>query len=243
MALSMLRRTATVLVSLFLLHGLVTGAPVRVEKGVFDLRHLQQGDDFTVRMNGEWEFYFSKFLYGEPGQISDTLTPDCYGTVPGYWSEYSVGGKKLPRFGYGTYRAIILLPEGYRDRLGFDMPVFDSSYEIAVNGVTTARNGTPARSKAESMPAYEPLFFSYMHDNDTLELLIRVSNYEHRRGGFWLPLKVGTFRTIQTNFTNQWFISIAVTGMLFAAFIFFFVFYLFDRKNTVPLNSLLNFDY
>jgi signal transduction histidine kinase len=71
-----------------------------------------------------------------------------------------------------------------------------------------------------------------MPDNDTLELLIRVSNYEHRRGGFWLPLKVGTFRTIQTNFTNQWFISIAVTGMLFAAFIFFFVFYLFDRKNT-----------
>ena len=89
---------------------------------------------------------------------------------------------KLPRFGYGTYRAIILLPDGYRDRLGFDMPVFDSSYEIAVNGVTTARNGTPARSKAESIPAYEPLFFSYMPNNDTLELLIRVSNYATSQG-------------------------------------------------------------
>ena len=231
MALSMLRRTATFLISLFLVQGLLTGAPVRVEKGVLDLRHIQQGDEFTLKMNGEWEFYFNKFLYGEPGHPRDTLTPDCYGTVPGYWSEYSVGGKRLPRFGYGTYRAIILLPDGYRDRLGFDMPVFDSSYEIAINGVTSARNGTPARSRAESIPAYEPLFFSYMPKNDTLELLIRVSNYEHRRGGFWLPLKVGTFHTIQTDFTNQWFISIAVTGMLFAAFIFFFVFYLFDRKN------------
>jgi len=204
---------------------------VRVEKGVLDLRHIQQGDEFTLKMNGEWEFYFNKFLYGEPGHPRDTLTPDCYGTVPRYWSEYSVGGKRLPRFGYGTYRAVILLPDGYRDRLGFDMPVFDSSYEIAINGVTSARNGTPARSRAESIPAYEPLFFSYVPKNDTLELLIRVSNYEHRRGGFWLPLKVGTFHTIQTDFTNQWFISIAVTGMLFAAFIFFFVFYLFDRKN------------
>ena len=231
MALSMLRRTATFLISLFLVQGLLTGAPVRVEKGVLDLRHIQQGDEFTLKMNGEWEFYFNKFLYGEPGHPRDTLTPDCYGTVPGYWSEYSVGGKRLPRFGYGTYRAVILLPDGYRDRLGFDMPVFDSSYEIAINGVTSARNGTPARSRAESIPAYEPLFFSYMPKNDTLELLIRVSNYEHRRGGFWLPLKVGTFHTIQTDFTNQWFISIAVTGMLFAAFIFFFVFYLFDRKN------------
>ena len=227
----MLRRTATVLVSLFLVQGLVTGSPVKVDKGVLDLRKIQQGDEFTLRMNGEWEFYFSQFLYGKPGRITDTLTPDCYGTVPGYWSEYSVGGKKLPRFGYGTYRAVILLPDGYRDRLGFDMPVFDSSYEIAINGVTTARNGTPARTKAESIPAYEPLFFSYIPNNDTLELLIRVSNYEHRRGGFWLPLKVGTFHTIQTNFSNQWFISIVVNGMLFAAFIFFFTFYLYDRKN------------
>lgn len=227
----MLRRTASVLVSLFLVQGLVTSAPLRVDKGVLDLRHIEQGDMFSVKMNGEWEFYFSKFLYGEPGHISDTLTPDCYGTVPGYWAEYSVDGKRLPRFGYGTYRAVILLPDGYRDRLGFDMPVFDTSYEIALNGVTTARNGTPARSRAESIPAYEPLFFSYVPNNDTIELLIRVSNYEHRRGGFWLPLKVGTFHTIQTNFSNQWFISIAVTGMLFAAFIFFFTFYLYDRKN------------
>ena len=164
-------------------------------------------------------------------KFTDTLHPDCYGRVPGYWNEYTVDGKKLPRFGYGTYRAVILLPSGYRDRMGFDMPVFDTSYEIAVNGVTMARNGTPARSRAESIPAYEPLFFSYIPNKDTLELLIRVSNYEHRRGGFWLPLKAGTFHTIQTNFTNQWFISIAASGMLFASFLFFFIFYMLDRRD------------
>jgi signal transduction histidine kinase len=231
MALTVLRRTATALIFFIIIQCIVTGAPVKVEKGVLDLRHIEQGDMFTVKMNGEWEFYFNKFLYGKPGRISDTLIPDCYGAVPGYWSEYTVDGKRLPRFGYGTYRAVILLPNGYRDRMGFDMPVFDTSYEIALNGVTAARNGTPARSSAESIPAYEPLFFSYVPNNDTIELLIRVSNYEHRRGGFWLPLKVGTFHTIQTNFSNQWFISIAVTGMLFAAFIFFLVFYLFDKKD------------
>ena len=44
-------------------------SPVRVAKGVLDLRHIQQGDEFTVRMNGEWEFYFSTFIYGTPGEI------------------------------------------------------------------------------------------------------------------------------------------------------------------------------
>ncbi|MDM8003155.1 MAG: sensor histidine kinase [Bacteroidota bacterium] len=219
------------LLLMVILSGSAAGVSARVENGVLDLREIQQGDEFTVRMNGEWEFYSGTFIYGIPGDICDTLTPDCYGKVPGYWSEYTVDGKRLPRFGYGTYRAVILLPRGYRDRMGFDMPVFDTSYEISVNGVTMARNGTPARSRAESIPAYEPLFFSYVPKSDTLELLIRVSNYEHRRGGFWMPMKAGSFHTIQSNFTNQWFVSIAASGMLLASFLFFFIFYMLDRRD------------
>ncbi len=60
------KRTATILISLFLLQCLVTGAPLKVEKGVLDLRHIRQGDAFTVKMNGEWEFFFNKFLYTTP---------------------------------------------------------------------------------------------------------------------------------------------------------------------------------
>ena len=219
------------LLILILGSGIASGFTARVEMGVLDLRHTEQGDEFSVTMNGEWEFYYGTFIYGIPGKISDSLHPDCYGRVPGYWNEYTVNDRKLPRFGFGTYRALILLPPGYRDRMAFDMPVFDTSYEIAVNGVTMARNGTPARSRAESIPAYEPLFFSYIPQKDTLELLIRVSNYEHRRGGFWMPLKAGTFHTIQSNFTNKWFISIAVSGVLFASFLFFLIFYMLDRRD------------
>lgn len=227
----MLRSTTVALLCLVCLSGHASAVTPKVTGGVLDLRQIQQGDEFTVRMNGDWEFYFGTFIYGTPGEISDTLHPDCYGRVPGYWSDYTVDGRKLPRFGFGTYRAVILLPSGYRDRMGFDMPVFDTSYEIAINGVTLARNGTPARSREESIPAYEPLFFSYIPVKDTLELLIRVSNYEHRRGGFWMPLKTGTFHTIQSNFANQWFISIAASGMLFASFLFFFIFFMLDRRD------------
>jgi len=219
------------LIILVLLSCQAVFASPRVERGVLDLRHIQQGDEFSVRMNGEWEFYFGTFIYGTPGHITDTLRPVCYSSVPGYWSEQTVDGQMLPRFGFGTYRALILLPPGYLDRMGFDMPVFDTSYELSINGVTMARNGTPARSRAESIPAYEPLFFSYVPKSDTLELLIRVSNYEHRRGGFWMPLKAGTFHTIQTNFTNQWFLAIATSGMLFASALFFFIFYLLYRRD------------
>ncbi|MCU0379212.1 MAG: HAMP domain-containing histidine kinase [Bacteroidales bacterium] len=220
------------MISLLLFSCQRSGTPVMVVKGVLDLRHIEQGDEFSVKMNGEWEFYFNKFLStSQPGD-GDSLKPDCYGSVPAYWSDYRIGGQKLPGFGFATYRAIVLLPSGYRDRLGIDMPVFDSSFEISINGVTAARNGTPGRTSAESIPAYEPLFFSYVPKSDTLDIIIKVSNFEHRRGGFWMPLKIGSFQAIQSNFTNQWFTSIAVTGMLFASFLFFFIFYLLDRRNT-----------
>lgn len=209
----------------------LSGAPVKMEKGVLDLRHIEQGDEFSIRMNGEWEFYFNRFIGGQADTRTDTLKPDCYGKVPGYWSDYRIKGKKLPRFGYGTYRAVVLLPHGYRDRMGFEMPVFDTSFELLINGVTVARNGTPGRNREESIPAYEPLFFSYIPAKDTLEILIRTSNYEHRRGGFWMPMRAGTFHTIQGNFTNQWFMSVSVVGILFASFLFFFIFFLFDRRD------------
>ncbi|MCK7534543.1 MAG: hypothetical protein MZV63_27810 [Marinilabiliales bacterium] len=87
---------------------------MRVAEGVLDLRHIQQGDEFTVRMNGEWEFYFSTFIYGTPGEISDSLHPDCYGRVPGYWNEYTVDGRQAAalwlRNIQGPYPASIGIP-------------------------------------------------------------------------------------------------------------------------------------
>ena len=209
----------------------IFAVPVKVEKGVLDLRHIEQGKDFSIKMNGEWEFYFERFL--EPGarDLDSTCQPDCYGIVPAYWTEYNTTGKRFPGFGYATYRSVILLPSEYHDQMGFEMPVFDTSYELYINGVLVARNGTPGHNKSESVPSYEPLFFRYQPKNDTLELILRVSNFEHRRGGFWLPVKVGTFHKIQSDFTNRWFSSIAITGMLFASFLFFLIFYILDRRN------------
>ncbi|MEZ4999087.1 MAG: hypothetical protein R2758_17135 [Bacteroidales bacterium] len=54
----------------FLVSGHAFSVTSRVEKGVVDLRHIEQGDDFTVRLNGEWEFWFGTFIYGTPGVIA-----------------------------------------------------------------------------------------------------------------------------------------------------------------------------
>lgn len=202
-----------------------------VEKGVLDLRDIKPGSEFSVRMNGEWEFWFREFLDPAVTTPSACPGPDLYARVPSYWTSYEIDGHRLPGFGYATYKCIILLPQGFRERLAFDMPVFDTSYELFINGASIASNGTPGRTRAESVPSYEPSFHVYMPKSDTLEVILHVSNFYHRKGGFWLPVKTGTFHKIQTHYANQLFKAIAVVSMLFASFLFFLLFALFDNRN------------
>ena len=53
------------------------------------------------------------------------------------------------------------------------------------------RNGTPGKTKAETKPGYEKVFFRFSPESDSIEIIINVANFHHRRGGFWLPAKLG----------------------------------------------------
>ena len=122
-----------------------------------------------------------------------TLKPDYYGSVPSYWTDYPQDSVKTEKYGYATYRLTILLPDGYNHPLAIDLPVFDSSYDIYLNGKYFGGNGTPGKSADETVPEYKRNFYRINQESDSLNIIINVSNYHHRRGGFWLPVKLGTF--------------------------------------------------
>ena len=99
-------------------------------------------DHFIVRLNGQWEFYWDKML--KPSDfITGKYKPDYYGKVPSYWTEYPQDSVNTDKFGYATYRLRVLLPPGYNDPLAVDVPVFDSSYDIYIDGKLLGSNGVP----------------------------------------------------------------------------------------------------
>jgi hypothetical protein len=157
----------------------------RAVKGVFDLREIVNRDQFIVKLNGEWEFYWGKLLYPLDFKTG-SVKPDYYGKVPSYWTDYPQESVKTEKFGYATYRLTILLPQGFNKYLGIDLPVFDSSYDLYINGKYFVGNGLPGKSVAETKPGYKRNFYIISPESDTLKLLIHVSNYDHRRGGFFL---------------------------------------------------------
>ena len=181
-----------------------SGAAVpRAVKGILDLRGISNPGKFIVKLNGEWEFYWEKMLRPEDFG-SDSIRPAYYGNVPSYWTEYHSSSLSTGKFGFATYRLRVLLPQGLKGPLAFDMPVFDSSYDIYIDGKYLGSNGKPGKSEKETIPQYRRNFFRIVPESDTLDIIIDVANFHHRRGGFWLPVKMGTFPEVQRQLANSW---------------------------------------
>ena len=193
------------------------------KRGVLDLRELDKNQKFIVKLNGEWEFYWKKMLRPHDFETA-AFQPDCYGKIPSYWTDYQKLSVKTEKFGYATYKLTVLLPKGFESALGIDLPVFDSSYDLYLNGEYLGGNGVPGRTAAESIPEYKRNFFRVRPVSDSLSIIINVSNFDHRRGGFWLPVKLGTFPEVQKKMATSWAWQWSVISLLlgFSAFFLFF---------------------
>jgi signal transduction histidine kinase len=199
----------------------------RAIKGTLDLREMKNSDRFLINLNGEWEFYWNKLLH--PHDFSSSkITPEYYGEVPSYWTDYPADAIKTSRFGYATYCLTVLFPKGFNSALGIDLPVFDSSYDIYLNGKYYGGNGVPGKSDDETKPEYRRNFFRINQSSDSLRIIINVSNYDHRRGGFWLPVKLGTFSEVQGKMSNSWAAEWSVMSLLLGFSIFFMLFYVLN---------------
>lgn len=225
-------RALMLIILAFSFAGNVKSISPKAVKGIMDLSTLEPGEKFFVNLNGEWEFYWGKMLYPYDFEEKD-LIPDYYGKVPSYWTDYPADKVITEKFGYATYRLCVILPPGYRNTLGFDLPVFDSSYDIYVNGRYYGGNGQPGKSEEESEPGYSRNFFRFDPQSDTISIVINVANFEHRRGGFWRPLKLGTFFEVQRRLANSWAGDWAIISLLLGFSLFFSFFYFISPQEKV----------
>jgi signal transduction histidine kinase len=202
-------------------------------RGVLDLREMQNPNKFIVSLNGEWEFYWKQMLHPYNFKRAVTPKPDFYGKVPSYWTDYSDKNIKPEKYGYATYHLTVLLPKNINRKLAFDVPVFDSSFDLWVNDTLVASNGQPGMNEEETRPQYAPDFYKYTTTSDTLSIIINVSNFHHRRGGFWLALKLGSFSEVNKKRANIWAGEYATMSLLLGFALFFLVFFFLYPKDRI----------
>lgn len=198
---------------------------VRADHGVLDLRSMYH-ETSEVSLAGQWEFYWQELI--EPGQF-DTIHPDVYGKVPAYWTSYADSIPGITGTGYATYRLRVILPQDFPDSIALGIPIFDTSYELYLDGKKIAGNGKVGISEETSSPAYSPQIFCFEYARDTMELVIHVANFSHRRGGFWMDMHLGAADHLLQKNERKKVINFALLGILFGTFVLFLVFFFFEH--------------
>lgn len=174
------------------------------EQGALDLSEIEfDYNAETIRLRGEWEFYWGQLIEPEEFQGDNPPLPDTYISVPGIWNGTEIDGKKINGKGVATYRLLVELPADY-PMPGFYIYNQATSYRFYVNGDLMVSNGNVSDNPDEFRPSYNVNTVTYYASTNQLELIFQVANYAHRKGGLWNYNLIGPADRIQRLRKKGW---------------------------------------
>ena len=187
---------------------------------------FRETSDSLEPLEGDWAFYWKKLL--EPGDFdgdasSEVVEPSLYAPVPGAWNGYEVDGEKLSGSGYATYRLEVLLST---DKItAFKMPRILTAYRMWVDGEEVAGAGRVGTGTSESEPRYLPQEVFVMPDEESVEIILQVSNFHHRSGGILENIQVGTDQQVLSATKSRLAYELFLFGSLLVLGIYHLVLY------------------
>ncbi|WP_066054386.1 sensor histidine kinase [Robertmurraya korlensis] len=221
------------LVSIFLtciLAGCTNKVP-EAEGGTINLGEYSFTDGDTIKLNGEWEFYWGQLL-------SDIKSEQKTGYihVPSFWGNQSVGKNELSGKGHATYRLKVVLNEDQRGRtMGLYLPFgIESAYRLYVNGELLASAGKVGISREVMEGKYEPkvVLFQVKRVN---EITIQVSNYVQTTGGLWDSISMGSGEDLIQYWNNRLAKELFVAGSIVIIGLYHLGLFVIRRKDKSPL--------
>ncbi len=139
-----------------------------------------------IDLKGIWEFYPNELI--ESNGFLDKSN-QTFVIVPSWWAEEE--GKSSVQ--YGTYRLKVLMASADQQQsLALEMPDVYCAYELWLNGELVGQNGIVGRTKETSKPQWKPETYFFKQNKDTLEIVVKLSNFYHYRTGINNPLVLGS---------------------------------------------------
>lgn len=209
--------------------GFIWQPSVQLERGVLDLRDWRFERDGVVEIIGDAEFYWRQLLTPRALENRDVV-PDGYLHIPSTWNGITLDGTTLSGDGYGTYRFTVLLDRSIDD-LALNIPEVDSAYVLYINGRRVASNGTIGTSPSETDPEWLPQLVTLDGDAEQLEILLQVSNFEHRKGGAGQLIRLGTEAQIVGNYRANLALRLFILGGALIMGFYHLAFFLLRRDD------------
>ncbi|MDC0255381.1 ATP-binding protein [Bacteriovoracales bacterium] len=173
----------------------------KVKNGVIDLTYWK-GE--TINLNGEWKFYWKKFL--GPNFINGKHTGKMV-KVPGPW------GKENSRLGYGTF---VLKIRGLKKGMGLRINENFSATKIFavypdqfsfIYGV-----GRLGKTAKEEIPKFS-FHVAPIHRSGSFYLMIHISNFNYRSGNL-AELRIGNYKKLKRTLFYKNYLDYLMMGIL-----------------------------
>jgi len=158
--------------------------------GVLDLREWDGLGKEMIKLQGEWEFYPGELWIG--GGDREHPSYPILIVAPGNWSkEISIVSNRMA-LGVGTYRLLIKLDSAKVASQTFFVPLIRSSHRFYANNELAGVNGETEETADRYSGQTKPYMTQIQIQDDTIELVIQVSNFDFAiSGGIIQPIVMG----------------------------------------------------
>ncbi|WP_017691533.1 ATP-binding protein [Paenibacillus sp. PAMC 26794] len=207
------------------------------EEGVLDLTQVQVSMN-PQQLTGEWAFYWQELLSPEDIRVRSAKegNQDHWISIPNSWLGYPLEGEKLGGTGYATFRLVIKLSEQDRhERLALRLPSIFHAYKLWVNGELLVEVGKVGQDKNSMIPHLATKLLFIQPENDTVELVMQVANFQHNRGGITKYIELGGSDVLTTKTNLNLATDMFITASLLVIGLYNLLLFLLRRKDRAPL--------
>ncbi|MCA1032187.1 diguanylate cyclase [Bacillus timonensis] len=205
---------------LFLLVGWDHVTIPTAEKGIFQLKDWDFEKNGTLKLRGEWDFYWNA---QEPSELLN-LKPSSI-PVPAAWDDQNV----YPSTGYGVYHLKIENLQIGKE-YGIKVPTLSSSYNFWLNHDLQFTNGKPSTDRKTTIPFNKPMHVFFTATDVSADIYIGISNFHHRNGGMWESLELGTADQIMNVTQKNTAFEMILFGSLLLAGLYHLVLFIHRKK-------------
>lgn len=185
---------------------------------------------FYVDLDGTWLFFEEQlFTYSD-------LTDNLINRGENIKLPTDFASHTENKNSYGTYVTTILLPESLvGESLAIHVPYQYSAYNLYVNDVLIASNGTVGTNAASHEAEMAPKTGHFTPTANEVTLLMQVSSFNHIRGGFENSIYIGESVVVDQKIDSQMITGTFINGFIFIIGIFMILFAMYRREETIFL--------
>jgi serine phosphatase RsbU (regulator of sigma subunit) len=191
---------------------LAEGKRPEIRKAILNLREYNHNEMPSVSLDGEWEFYWQKFLLSSD---FDTIQQKHFAQIPSRWRGTNWYGTILGGQGYASYRLRAIVNSSAYKHLALRVTSVSSAYSLFVNDKLIGVNGKVGTSLEASKPQYRSQIYDFEVNKDTLDLIFHITNFHYRSGGLWESVELGSWQKLQEKRESSLFLDLALVGGIF----------------------------